>query len=200
MTTQSTQSTQPKHRKNSKREQLIKAGIDEINEHGIAGFSIRRVAAKCGVSCAAPSKHFGDKNGFLASIIEYVNKQWREQQLIILEEINGSLREQIVGVSVGYVKFLVEHPHFRSILMLKNDQFDNIYHKMRGEVSSITQQLIEKYCVSVNMDPDTRSRKQYVIRSLIFGAALMFDNGEMEYNEHTLDYVRININREFDLA
>ena len=57
-------------RRGSKREELIKAGIEEIDRHGISGFSIRRVAAACDVSCAAPAKHFGDKNGFLASIIE----------------------------------------------------------------------------------------------------------------------------------
>ena len=100
---------------------------------------------------------------------------------------------------MGYVKFLVEHPHFRSILMLKDDEFDNIYHKMRGELSIITQQLAEKYCTSVGMDAETRCRKQYILRSLIFGAALMFDNGEMEYNDHMLEIVRASVDREFDL-
>lgn len=192
--------TQPKQRRNSKREALLKAGIAEINEHGISGFSIRRIAAACGVSCAAPAKHFGDRNGFLAAIIEYVNLQWRDRQLRILEENKDSIRAQIIGISVGYVKFLVDNPHFRSILMLKDDEFDNIYHKLRGEISSITQKLIEEYCVSVNMDKETRTRKQYVIRSLIFGAALMFDTGELEYNETTLGYVHSSIDREFDLA
>ena len=192
--------TQPKQRRSSKRDDLIKAGIAEINEHGISGFSIRRIATACGVSCAAPAKHFGDRNGFLAAIIEYVNLQWRDNQLRIIEENKGSLREQIIGLSVGYVKFLVENPHFRSILMLKDDEFDNIYHRLRGEMTSLTQQLITEYCASVNMDDDTRARKQYVVRSLIFGAALMFDNGEMECNEKTLEYVRYSIDREFDLA
>lgn len=192
--------TQPKQRRSSKREDLIKAGIAEINEHGISGFSIRRIAAACGVSCAAPAKHFGDRNGFLAAIIEYVNLQWRDHQLRIIEEHKDNLREQIVDVSVGYVKFLVENPHFRSILMLKDDDFDNIYHRLRGEMTSLTQKLITEYCASVNMDEDTRTRKQYVVRSLIFGAALMFDNGEMEYNEKTLEFVRFSIDREFDLA
>ncbi len=191
--------TQPKQRRNSKREDLIKAGIAEINAHGISGFSIRRIATACGVSCAAPAKHFGDRNGFLAAIIEYVNLQWRDNQLRILEENKQNIRAQIVGLSVGYVKFLVDNPHFRSILMLKDDEFDNIYHRLRGEMSSITQKLIDEYCASVNMDEETRVRKQYVVRSLIFGAALMFDNRELEYNEKTIEYVRLSIDREFDL-
>jgi len=98
------------------------------------------------------------------------------------------------------VQFLVENPHFRSILMLKDDEFDNTYHKLRGEMTSITQKLVDEYCKSVNMDDDVRARKLYVVRSLIFGAALMFDNGEMEYSEKTMEYVRTSIAREFELA
>ena len=42
-------------------------------------------------------------------------------------------------------------------------------------------------------------RKLYVVRSLIYGAALMFDNGEMPYTEKAMGYVRYTIDREFDL-
>lgn len=188
-----------KSRRNSKREELIKAGIAEINKHGVAGFSVRRAALTCGVSCAAPAKHFGDRNGFIAAIIEYVNTQWRERQLKVLAENSDDIRAQIVEMSIEYVRFLVEHPHFRSILTLKDDEFDNIYHKLRGELSSVTQKLIARYCDAVSMPDEIRVRKQYVIRSLIFGAALMFDNGEIEYNDEAIEFVRFNINREFDL-
>lgn len=129
-------------KRQSKREALIKAGVEEINKHGITGFSIRRVAENCGVSCAAPAKHFGDRKGFIAAIIAYVNGQWHERQREIMDRYPGDLRKEIVELSVGYVQFLVEHPHFRSILMLKDDEFDNTYHKLRGELSSPTQKLV----------------------------------------------------------
>ena len=190
---------QPKHRRNSKREALILAGIDEMNKHGVTGFSVRRVAERCGVTSGAPAKHFGDRRGFLAAVIEYVNLQWREKQLRILEEYAGDTRAQIVWISVNYVRFLVENPQFRSILTLKDDEFDNVYHKLRGELSSISQQLVHKSCEETGMDDATRQRKQYVIRSLIFGAALLFDNGEIAYNEDTMEMVRLHIDREFDL-
>lgn len=186
-------------KRQNKRLDLIKAGIDDINRYGLSGLSIRHVADSCGVSCAAPAKHFGDRNGFIAAIIEYVNAQWHARQLQIMEENPGSTRAQILGLSVGYVQFLVENPHFRSILMLKDDQFDNIYHKMRGELSSLTQKLVLQYCNEVNMPAEVRTRKLYVIRALIFGAALMFDNGEMDYNDQMLGVVRASIDREFDL-
>ena len=47
------------------REKLLSAGIDEIVTHGVEGFSLRRVAAACGASCAAPYKHFKNKYEFV---------------------------------------------------------------------------------------------------------------------------------------
>ena len=186
-------------RRNSKREDLIKAGIQEINKHGIAGFSMRRIADDCGLSCGAPYKHFENRKDFIAAVIEYVNGQWRVRQQELLDQYAGDLRRQIVEMSVGYVEFLMEHPHYRSILMLKDEEFDNTYHRLRGELSSPTQQLAQQFFDSVGMDDFTSRRKVYVVRSLIFGAVILMDNGEMAYNQETLEFSRFSINREFDL-
>ena len=186
-------------RRNSKREDLIKAGIQEINKHGIAGFSMRRIADDCGLSCGAPYKHFENRKEFIAAVIEYVNGQWRVRQQELLDQYAGDLRRQIVEMSVGYVEFLMEHPHYRSILMLKDEEFDNTYHRLRGELSSPTQQLAQQFFDSVGMDDFTSRRKVYVVRSLIFGAVILMDNGEMAYNQETLEFIRFSINREFDL-
>ena len=186
-------------RRNSKREDLIKAGIQEINKHGIAGFSMRRIADDCGLSCGAPYKHFENRKDFIAAVIEYVNGQWRVRQQELLDQYAGDLRRQIVEMSVGYVEFLMEHPHYRSILMLKDEEFDNTYHRLPGELSSPTQQLAQQFFDSVGMDDFTSRRKVYVVRSLIFGAVILMDNGEMAYNQETLEFIRFSINREFDL-
>lgn len=188
-----------KTRKNSKREELIKAGLAEINEYGVAGFSVRRVAEACGVSSGAPYKHFGNKTGFEAAMIEYVNAQWSQRQQAIVENNPDSTRKQLVEFSVEYVKFLVDNPHFRSILMLKDDKFDDVYQQMRGRVSTLTQQLVQKYCAEVNMSQEVQLRKLYIVRALIYGAALMFDNGQLPYNTDTVAIVRNSIDREFDL-
>ena len=182
----------------NKREELIIAGINEISRSGIAGFSMRRAAENAGVSCAAPARHFGSKQGFIAAIIEYVNAQWHDEQIRILESCGSTIREKLVCFSIGYIKFLVEKPHFRSILMLKDDELDNTY-KGRGRTTELTLQLVNEYCREVGMDEQTKLRKFYIVRSLIYGASLMFDNGELTYSDNVLDIVRQSIDREFDL-
>ena len=46
---------------------LILSGISELEEHGIADFSLRRAAMGAQVSCAASYRHFKSKE-------EYINK------------------------------------------------------------------------------------------------------------------------------
>lgn len=181
------------------REQLILAGIQEINAYGLQSFSIRRIANECGVSCAAPYKHFKDRQSFIAAIIEYINKQWVERQQKILKALPNDARKQLVETSLDYVRFLVENPHFRSIIMLKDEEFDSEYKNMRGQISGLSQSLIKRYCEEADLSKDNEKRKTYIIRSLIYGAALMFDNGEMEYNEENMRFVEFSIDREFDL-
>lgn len=186
-------------RNKNMRQTLVLAGISEINAHGVTGFSIRRVAEACSVSCAAPYKHFKDKREFIAAIIEYVNEQWAQRQTEVLERCGGSLREQIVEVCVSYVEFLMEKPYFRSILMLKDEEFDNIYHKFRGQLSSRSQQLEQAFFAASDMDAATQRRKLSTVRALMFGIIFLFDNGELVYNEEAMANLRYNIDREFDL-
>ena len=181
------------------REVLLLAGITEINTHGVTGFSIRRVATACGVSCAAPYKHFKDKKEFIASIIEFVNEEWRQRQEEIIAACDSSLRLQLVEVCCGYIHFLMEKPYFRSILMLKDDEFDNLYHRPRGALSSRSQQMQQEIFASYGWTAEVFQRKLHIIRGLLFGTMFMLDTGELEYNHDTLANFRYAIDREFDL-
>ena len=187
-------------RKQNLREALILAGIEEINEFGANEFSVRRVAKACHVSTAAPYKHFTDKKEFISAIIDYVNAQWAEVQDQILAGCDQHPRTQMVEVAVGYVKFLMEKPYYRQILMLKNAEFDNLYHRKRGEINSRTEQIIAAIMETYDLPDDVWERKKLLVRSLLFGSVFMFDCGEFTYNETTLNHVRYLISREFEVT
>lgn len=179
------------------RHDLILAGIDEINQHGASEFSVRRVAAKCNVSSAAPYKHFKDKKEFISEIIEYVNERWAEKQEEVLAQCVDNPRSQMVEVAVAYVKFMMENPYYRQILMLKNADFDNLYHRKRGEINSRTEQIMMKIKETYRLSDEVWARKALMVRSLIFGAVFMFDCGEFRYSQKTIDDLRYIIDREF---
>lgn len=181
------------------RDDLIQAGIDEINQNGIANFSFRRIAAACNVSCAAPYRHFKDKHEFIAAIIDHVNDIWAVKQDAIIAACGDTLREQIIAVCLGYIRFLMEEPSYRSVLMLKDEQFDNLYHKKRTQFGSVAQTLQHHLFEASGYPKEIWDRKLMICRSLIFGSVFLFDAGEFEYNEQNMEYIRFTLNREFDV-
>lgn len=185
------------HRAKQMRQLLIEAGIVEINSNGVAAFSVRRVAAACGVSCAAPYKHFKDKREFIAAIVEYVNGQWEARQEEIVAACTGGLQAQLVEIAVGYLRFLMERSWFRSILMHKDDQFDSLYHRFR--VSGRTQLLQERFFMESGWEPEKARRKIHIVRAILFGTVFLIDTGELTYSEEVVASFRSAVDREFNL-
>lgn len=183
-------------------ELLVIAGISEIEKHGIQNLSMRRVASECGVSCAAPYKHYKNKNDFVLAIIQYINSQWSQIQEEVIkkaEKRKACIRELLTDISLAYIKFLVDHPNFRSIILMNDNAMTPEQLKEKASVSKRTDMLIHEYCNQVNMSLGDRIRKTFVVRSLIYGAAYLMGSGELEKDEQNYQMVREAIQREFDL-
>ena len=71
-------------------ERLILAGISELQKHSIEDLSLRKVSALCNVSCAAPYKHFQNKQEFVSEIMNYVNLQWTKLRSQVMEVYEGN--------------------------------------------------------------------------------------------------------------
>ena len=179
---------------------LIRAGLEELNEYGVAHFSSRRVAKKCGVSNAAPYKHFKDTGAFIAAILEHINTMYYARQEKVLEAYaDRDSRRQLLEVALDYIRFLTEYPEFRRVIMQNYRYSDPEYQNLRGNISLQTYRVAARYCRDVNMSPEMRKRKTFMIRSIIYGAALFFGQGTLPYSEESMDMVRAMLEREFDL-
>lgn len=181
------------------KEKLVLAGLSELNNYGISDFSVRRIAASCGVSCATPYKHFTNKNEFVAAIIEYAKSLWAQRQRKVILENSGSTRKQLLSVCREYIIFLVENPYFRSVLMSKDRSFDAEHLKLKSRLSETTYKLVGKYCKEVQMPDNVRRIKLFVVRSILYGAAMMIDNGEIPNTPDVMDEIVGMIDREFNL-
>ena len=182
------------------REKLILAGISVLQEQGVSGFSIRQTTARCGLSAAALYKHFSGKEELLSGIITYIHDRWSACQAAVLEECRDkSVREKLIAVSMSYIRFLMENPHFRSVIMIRDDNMSPEHVRLKSQVSLRTRELIGQYCAEIGMSAERQRVKTFIVRSLIYGAALMFDNGEMEYTDENFRFVSETISREFDL-
>ena len=100
---------------------------------------------------------------------------------------------------MGYVQFLVEKPWFRSILMLKDEEFDNLYHKARGQMSSRSQKLEAEYFAESGWSEEKIKRKLHIVRAILFGTVFLIETGEVTFSEQVLENIRTTVDREFDL-
>ncbi len=117
------------------RQALIDAGIKIINESGEANLSLRKAAALCNVSHAAPYAHFKDKDELIEAIKASVNEQFMRE---LTAAVNGASDAESAIVSMGksYVSFFLKRPDYFRFLFssrkinahLKPDQkYENDY-------------------------------------------------------------------------
>ena len=96
---------------------LIEAGIELINQEGIKQLSLRKVAALCGVSQAAPYSHFQSKEDLLEAMRAYVMGEFMNT----LEQTILSCQKQkdprlLVQIGKSYVMFFIKNPQYFTFL------------------------------------------------------------------------------------
>lgn len=184
----------------SVRERLILAAIDEVQEFGFSRLSVRRIATACGVSCSAPYKHFKNKREIVEAILLYINSVWDLRQDVLLKKLeHETLRVRLVELALEFVRFLVENPQFRTVLMISDETLDSKYLQIKSGFTAKSKELIREYCLQTGVLKDVARTKMNVVRSLIYGGALMYGNGELTYCPESLARLRAAVDREFDL-
>jgi AcrR family transcriptional regulator len=157
---------------NNTRERLILAGMEEIRAHGMQGFSLRRVSAACGVSCAAPYKHFEDKQALFGEMIAYVNEKWRER---IKESfrLENTVEASIASLAAEYVAFLCENPDFKAILMIKETGLDSPLAVQAAGLSVPAKRLFTLYGRKKGLSRQELRNRIFIVRSLIYGSTII---------------------------
>ena len=179
---------------------LIQAGLEELTEYGAAHFSSRRVAKKCGVSSAAPYKYFKDVNAFIAAILKYVISLYSVRQEKLLETYaDCDSRRQLVEIALDYIRFLTEFPELRRALMQSSRYSGPEYQNLQGSISIQIYRVAARYSRDMNISPEARRRKTFMIRSIIYGAAAFIDQGSMPRGEESMELARAMLERELDL-
>ena len=183
------------------RERLITAGISLINRDGLGKFSLRAVAADCGLSCAAPYRHFKNKDALVLAILSYINDAWHKIQSAIIED-EPDLRSCLVRISVAYIRFLVENPSFRAIILGAADS-ERMTPEQRnaiGKLSERTSALIRTYAAEVGLSEEATFRKTSAIRALIYGYTFMLVGHELVPSAKNYRTIEAVVSREFDLS
>lgn len=94
------------------REALLEAGIGLIAEAGPAGFTLREVARRAGVSHNAPYRHFRDKDALLAALAAQGFEELTRAMLQAAARQKTSL-DRLRASGLAYIDFALRRPeHF----------------------------------------------------------------------------------------
>ncbi len=99
------------------RSRLILAALGELDKHGVLDFSLRRVAIEAGVSCAAPYRHFKDKDELIAATVDYVIDGWILLSSEILSVFRDDPAAALTELCVAGLRFFIANGNFRTVLM-----------------------------------------------------------------------------------
>jgi len=158
------------------RERLILAGINELGEHGISDFSLRRVAAAAQLSCAAPYRHFRDKDELILAIISYIRKDW----LLLCDSISTIYREnpteRLLGLCAAAVRFWIGNGSFYSVLLATSNGSAH-----RGELSLFDTPIIE--AVAEVEAEKGRELPTTAILAMLYGTVSLICSGRLSANK-----------------
>ena len=134
------------------------------------------------------------------AVFEYVADVGLERQEKTLKRLKDEpLRNQLVELALDYIRFLVENPQLRSVLMVNDQPADETFLHVKARISDLSKELIIRFCAEQQIDLRVARVKMYVVRSYIYGFALMFCNKELPYNDQMTRFIRALIHREIDL-
>jgi AcrR family transcriptional regulator len=100
------------------KQDLIRKGIQLLAKEGYEGFSLRKLAAACGVSHAAPYKHFQSKEEIIAEIGKVIAVEFGNALNQAVSLHPHDLKQQLIAMCREYIRFMVENPdYFRFVFM-----------------------------------------------------------------------------------
>ena len=173
---------------------LIEKGLQLLNSAGLEAFSLRKVADMCGVSHAAPYRHFKNKEELINAITMSVSDEFTSSINNALSKNEGDYYKQIVEVSKLYVKFMAENPeHFKFIFM--TDHHDPIVIKNADFVQtdkwivSIFKKLFMGLRQNKGADEYSWSIDALTVWSLIHGLTTLLVNNTIAYEGDYLEAV-----------
>lgn len=154
------------------RHRLILSGIAELEEHGISGFSLRRAAMGAQVSCAAPYRHFKDKEEYINEIISYVGSKWELLSREIEAIFEADLRALVIEICIASLRFRIANRN----LPLALAHTGNAGRSIDGSIEN----AVQKYCESQSITGERHEIYLFETLCLLHGALSMVNEDNTE--------------------
>jgi len=172
------------HHHGDLKEALITAGIELLVDGGLPALTLRKCAARVGVSHAAPAHHFDGLKGLLTAIVT------RGFTIFAETMKNASHGEteptaHLLGVCHGYLEFSRENEAL-SALMFMTERLDTHLESFQRN-SSASYQVLATACAPFRASPKEQLTLETLIWSLVQGYAELSRNGQVAASNREFD-------------
>ena len=140
---------------------LRRAAADLISEKGAAGFSLREVARRAGVSHAAPAHHFGDTRGLLTAVATDAFRVLHATMVEATEGIDDPV-DRLAALGRAYVEVSHSNPGHCAVVFRRDlvDGDDPDYAEAGTLAYHRLRRTVEELAEAVNPDLDVDAATQ----------------------------------------
>jgi len=183
---------QPSYHHKDLKNALIEKGIDLVNEEGLKTFSLRKVAAACGVSHAAPYSHFQNKELLLNAMQTHITEEFSKLLENTITQY-GNEPNALEYLGKTYVIFFMDNPHYFSFLFNQsNVQIDLSFNADSGNKYKPFEIYKEAVLALLNKSdyPQIRQKDTIIaIWSFVHGLASVVTMKNVIYDENWRDKI-----------
>jgi AcrR family transcriptional regulator len=157
------------HHHGDLRRALITAGIELLEEGGLGALTLRRCAARAGVSHAAPAHHFVGLSGLLTAIVASGYEKFTETMIAERARAATDPRARLVAICNGYLRFAAEHGAlFALMFSTQNINYDDAE---LITTSSAAYGVLAEACAPFRPGPAGNAGIEIMVWSLVHGYA-----------------------------
>ncbi len=170
----------PLPKKKNIREALIDAGIELVREGGSKALTIRGVAARVGVSHAAPKHHFATLEALRTAVAIEGHHRFTAAMEAAIAEAPPGPREALVATGIGYIRFSREHPGLFQVMF--SDPVDREDPAFQ-EAAHTSYQVLARVSAPVIHGPAGAEGTETLVWSLAHGFSALILGGKPELQD-----------------
>ncbi len=171
------QPTKPRHHGNLKTA-LVEAGVALLAEGGHGALTLRKCAARAGVSHAAPAHHFNGLKGLMTAIVAQGFKLFTQTMIEHRDAADEDPHARLVAVCNGYLAFAQDNQAMAA-LMFRTDEIFTCEAEYQT-ISSASYQVLAEACAPFNAGPAGARGVEVLIWSLVEGYASLARAGTID--------------------
>jgi AcrR family transcriptional regulator len=159
------------HHHGNLKQALVAAGLEILNKEGLPALTLRKCAARAGVSHAAPAHHFNGLAGLLDAIAACGYKRFTDTMNDHRKNANSEPMSQLLAICEGYLQFARDNEALFT-LMFSSQQ-------LRFDDSNLCREADRAYdilaqcCAALKHKSGTSEKLEIAVWSMVHGFAVL---------------------------